>query len=525
MGGHRHQGGRVAHASGHLSRAPTSLQVAGAAAAATEDCQALVQLALQAADADCARLGPNQAGYGHTLISAELVPGAAGRFEVTGDIVDVNQLQHVSASPLDLTTRQWGVAIFKLLANVPRSLPGQIVTFIVFGNTALDNASGDLQAFYFSSQMGQIACARLPFDGILIHMPTGAGLKFSANGASITLQGTAALAAHPRQSMSVSLADGTASITADGRTQSFGAGQQVQVPLGGTSGLDPSGPPSPPSNDPNSATLSCTLLGANCNPGATQGVEPSQVASAIAQAAATSTATSPASSPASPRAETLTLTSEATATQSALTPTATPAANGSTPTLGPAATNRATPAATATQPPSAVPSSTATALPLPTATLAPPPTSTVPPSATATVSPTNTPAPTATQPPTATTGPCTVSAGGIAINSLALTLPLQNTGGSPVTIATITIAWPNVPASQAIMSVSLAGQQIDSSRYNNTPSQIPSGGIWTVGSPANRQLPPGSAKDLTFQFRLNPSATGYTLTVKFDNGCSVTASR
>ena len=75
-------------------------------------------------------MAPNQVCYGNTTVSAQLAPGAPSRFEQRGDIVNVDRLLGISVSPLDPAKDEWGIAVFKLLANLPRTLPGQNVTFI-----------------------------------------------------------------------------------------------------------------------------------------------------------------------------------------------------------------------------------------------------------------------------------------------------------------------------------------------------------------------------------------------------------
>lgn len=543
---------------------------------AGDNCQVLINTALQASEQGCTRMGPNQVCYGNTTLKASLAPGAAGRFQERGDIVNAETLLNLNASSLNPTDNEWGIAIFKLLANLPRTLPGQNVTFLVFGNTALTNASGDLQAFYFSSQVGQIACDRVPFDGIVVHMPDGTGISFTANGADLTLLGTASLEAQANDHMTVGVIQGSASVTADGETQFFGAGQEVQVPLGGENGLDPAGPPSTPSEvSSDSITLSCTLLGMNCDPGELQPVDPTQAALTIAQALSTSTPTvtftiepSPTPLRTATSAKTATRGPSPTPTNTytrtntptpSNTPTIGPSPTGTltptvtrTPTFGPSPTSTNTPTrtgtATSTNTPTIGPSPTPTATPTGTRTSTPTPTSTATRTVTPTPTPTNTSAATATHTPTPTatftptptdtststptltdtptataTVGCQQTAGSIGISGDRLTLPVQNNGSTLVTISTINITWNKDTSSQKIQAVLLDSTTIDSANYASPPSNIPVGG-WVTPP----QLPAVSAKNLVFQFQnlLNTTFSfTYTVTVNFDNGCSVNATK
>jgi hypothetical protein len=479
--------------------------------ASSERCQALIASALQASDQGCTRMGVNQACYGNQTVSAQLAPNAPGRFAERGDVINVDSLLSLNASPLDPDTDDWGIAVFKLTANVPGTLPGENVTFIVFGNTTLANSSGDMRAFYFTSRLGQIACEAVPFDGILLNMSEGAGYSFSANGANITLMGSASLNARSNERMTVGILRGSASITSHNQTQFFGAGQEVQIPL---TGLDPSGPPSAPESlNIDSLAVSCTLLGSNCNPGELVAVDPTQAFLTIAQAGATVTSgPSPTPSNSPPPGASPTPTDTAT-----LGPSPTPS---NTPPPG------ASPTSSNTPPPGASPTSaniaSATSVAV-SPTLPPTSTNTVPPSATQTPLPTDTPTATNTPLPTDTPAPQ-----GCALTSTAISFPgaqelavtIQNNGAAG-TISDIFIAWPETPPAQQLRVIRFAGSVIWDSVDNNSPSSLPAERAWAGG---DRSLPSSSVKELRFEFHKELAASGFSLTVTFDNGCSVSAS-
>jgi hypothetical protein len=545
------------------------------------NCQTLIRAALLASQISCTGLGPNQVCYGNTTLNALLVPGATGRFRGRGDLIDVGKLHSLKASALDPAADQWGIALFKLLANVPRAQPSQNVTFMVFGNTSLANDSGNLLTFEFSSPLGKVVCSRIPFDGIVVQVPPGAGITFDANGAEITLAGTAALEAHPDDHMTVSLALGSASISANGQTEYFGAGEGVQVPLGGPTGLVASGPPTKPDVVTTTLTLVCSMLGLDCN-GQVQAIDPGHAATAIALAVATSTPSPSPTIPVKPASTVANLpsgtataspkpgaSSTGTVSPSAsgtpLTPSGSPSATPSgtalptatastTPpptqtfTLAPTWTPSATvptntpasptntsvpPTATSTLPPSPTftPSATRTATPTaptrtPTTTATGTPTST----ATMTLAPSDTPTATATFTPSPTSTPsntppaCQLAAGTATTNARNLHVPIQNNGASTVTVISIVISWPQ-GGGQQLRSVWFGGTQIDGTTYITSPSNIPAGGTWTMGQPADRQLAAGAGKDLQFTFRRVLPPTGYAVTVNFDNGCSVSANK
>ncbi|HLC04641.1 MAG TPA: protein kinase [Anaerolineales bacterium] len=229
--------------------------------------------------------------------------------------------------------------------------------------------------------------------------------------------------------------------------------------------------------------------------------------------------------------------------------------SSSTPTGGPPGEGSATAASNSTAPPtptdgptvpgapSATPFPSVTAgglpsatsplptLPLPTATLPgpltspPPPTatrtptitvsSTLPPTWTMTPTRTASPAPTATF----TLDPClnlSLSAGSTSGKNVEW--ELGNGGPTTITITVIWIDWPT--QNDKLNKVRLAGSTIWDQSDDVPPSEIDSN--WKG---ASRQIPPGGSETLTFEFKKNAAATGYSVDVTLDNGCVVSANR
>ena len=105
-----------------------------------DDCPALVQSAITAIDNLCAATGLNQACYGSISLQANPQPGVTSFvFNKPGDLVRVADLKTLRADPFDAVKQQWGVALMRLQANIPDMLPGQMVSFLVFGDVQLDN--------------------------------------------------------------------------------------------------------------------------------------------------------------------------------------------------------------------------------------------------------------------------------------------------------------------------------------------------------------------------------------------------
>jgi uncharacterized membrane protein YgcG len=112
------------------------------AVAQTDLCPAVVQQAIAETDHACQITNRNQACYGHISISAEPQPHAADfRFSQIGDIASVLDIRSLRLSSMDTNNFSWGVALLRIQANLPSTLPGQNVTMLVFGDTEIADAA------------------------------------------------------------------------------------------------------------------------------------------------------------------------------------------------------------------------------------------------------------------------------------------------------------------------------------------------------------------------------------------------
>jgi uncharacterized protein YgiM (DUF1202 family) len=111
-------------------------------AAQVNECSELMEIALEAAEAQCVDAGRNQVCYGYTSLIAEAQPDANNfTFEKVGDIADVAAIQRLQLAGLDVESGIWGVALMRVQANIPDTLPGQNVTIMLFGNSEVRNAA------------------------------------------------------------------------------------------------------------------------------------------------------------------------------------------------------------------------------------------------------------------------------------------------------------------------------------------------------------------------------------------------
>ncbi len=219
-------------------------------AQAISSCDALITRAMDTASVSCGTLDRNEACYGNNLVQAQLQANATASFQTAGDIAPLLSLKKVITTPLDEQNQTWGIAVFKAQANIPDTLPGQNVTFLLFGDTTVENPSPDMRAVTISTGIGRLSCNNAPPSALLIQSPEGQKVAMTINGADVTLGSTVYLTSVINQKLTLATIEGGATISAFGTTQTILPGTQVELPLGNsignTSGLSVIGPPAPP---------------------------------------------------------------------------------------------------------------------------------------------------------------------------------------------------------------------------------------------------------------------------------------
>src|SRR5262249_33685690 len=122
----------------------------------------------------------------------------------------------------------------------------QNVTFLLYGDTTMNNPTPGMNAVTISTRIGNTNCQNVPDSAVLIQSPSGSDVAMTINGASVTLGSTAYITAQQNQEMEFAIVEGQGVISAGGVTQIVQPGAQVGIPLGGADGLGVSGPPSAP---------------------------------------------------------------------------------------------------------------------------------------------------------------------------------------------------------------------------------------------------------------------------------------
>jgi hypothetical protein len=196
-------------------------------------CESIVANSMQNLETVCDEVGRNEVCYGNRRIDVTLHEGESSSFTQPGDRIPIESIELLSLSPMNEANGEWGFALMEVQADLPDTLPGQNVSFLLFGGTEISpNGEVDgLQAFYIRTGIGQLsACNALPEDGVIIQSPEGdVRVSFSINGVRFELGSTAYLTASDE--MKIRLLEGEAVVQAAGESQTIAAGQQSTVPL------------------------------------------------------------------------------------------------------------------------------------------------------------------------------------------------------------------------------------------------------------------------------------------------------
>lgn len=221
-----------------------------------DTCNAIVTQVLEALGEACDKVQRNGACYGNNEVTTEPVTQAVPlKFDAVGDKAPVQIIKSLSTSPMNVENGTWGVSLLKLQADLPDTIPGQNVTFVVYGETSIKNTTGDMKAFYLTSGLGIPECKTIPSDGVIVRSPKGFRVTFTVNGVQVSIASTIRLRATAFKAMEIDLVEGHAWITTLAGTQAMEAGQSVSVTLGGPSGMDAVGAPSAPYSTPVDPTL------------------------------------------------------------------------------------------------------------------------------------------------------------------------------------------------------------------------------------------------------------------------------
>jgi hypothetical protein len=168
----------------------TALLITIVATAQTGDCTGLVTQALNSVDAICEGLGRNNACYGASMVDSEaiVVPTPDDFFASPGVQEALSNFSNIQPRPLNVETGEFGVSLLNVQANVPNSVPGQAVLFMLVGDAQLTNEGGigttdnaPFQSFYFLPGVGGAPCYEAE-PTLTIQTPGGISTTLVLNG-------------------------------------------------------------------------------------------------------------------------------------------------------------------------------------------------------------------------------------------------------------------------------------------------------------------------------------------------------
>lgn len=151
-------------------------------------CPGLVQDAIESVGNSCGGLERNSACYGFSSVIATFSQAQPVNFFTRpSDRAGLLELQNLITSPMDEVNNEWGVALLSVQANLPDTLPGQSVIFMLLGDTEIENAVSPEDAFQTGAtvnvtlQIGAELYYKARFDSLLVgSIPQGTALTADA---------------------------------------------------------------------------------------------------------------------------------------------------------------------------------------------------------------------------------------------------------------------------------------------------------------------------------------------------------
>lgn len=110
------------------------------AAQESQLCTPFIEQALAEVGDGCSGLARNSVCYGFNRVDATFNDAVAPDFfSQPADRAALAEISQLRTVPLSMDRQEWGIAVMSVQANVPGTLPGQAVTFVLVGDASLDN--------------------------------------------------------------------------------------------------------------------------------------------------------------------------------------------------------------------------------------------------------------------------------------------------------------------------------------------------------------------------------------------------
>ena len=102
-------------------------------------CPTIIQDAITVLGNSCDGISRNNACYGNIDVEAQFNLGYEQPFEQPGDLAQLVNMQRLTTAPIDLIEEEWGIALLSMQANIPDTIPGQSVIFMLLGDSEIEN--------------------------------------------------------------------------------------------------------------------------------------------------------------------------------------------------------------------------------------------------------------------------------------------------------------------------------------------------------------------------------------------------
>lgn len=107
---------------------------------AQANCPTIIQDAITVLGNSCDGVVRNNACYGNVDVEAQFNLGYEEPFDRAGDLAQLVNMQRLTTSPVNTVEEEWGIALLSLQANIPDTIPGQSVIFMLMGDAEVENS-------------------------------------------------------------------------------------------------------------------------------------------------------------------------------------------------------------------------------------------------------------------------------------------------------------------------------------------------------------------------------------------------
>lgn len=117
----------------------------------------------------------NQLCYGNVLLSITPRDDVSNlAFDTAGDLANITDILSLQLSSMSITDESWGIALMRLQANLPDTLPGQNVTFLLFGDVQIDDVEAGSEAILTTTRAVNVRMRpSTTTNNIMTSLPSG----------------------------------------------------------------------------------------------------------------------------------------------------------------------------------------------------------------------------------------------------------------------------------------------------------------------------------------------------------------